>query len=827
MASAPHIIYQSAHVQLDFNRHSLRGTTTFWALYDENEDIPNQLFLNCRQCKVENVTVNNIECSFMHSDALKNLSAGGSDDSEPSFNGEELDLSFRAALELSRVGELRIEIPSDIRPSTLTTPKLPRRAPKEIVSRFEKLARVRHEIQNGDRGAHVLVFTINYSLVDPLDCWGGWSFGCYDNTRSDGLNSGRPNFVVSHAVTRHSSNISLRDVDGIRTWLPCIDDPGRQSIYDISITVPTFCKRGAGSVQGSSDTSAESSAMKYRVAGSGVLVAATPVAPGAGLVAACKEDCTTFRFITPHRIPACAIGVFIGVVKETFVLPLYQAQGHIWVASAASGDDEGTPSNTTTSSSGSTSSSGKADSKTSKSKSAGAGELSRGGTLAATIKHTFLGFDAAVRHVHKAISRRFPYSRCTIICIPDLECDFLSYDGLLCVNAKWLHGDNCIYMETPCHINLLHAYLYTWLKSAILLDSFSSEFLLHGAVGFLLNEYVEFLFGAEDARYRFYKQLQNVIAYEKTSNSFPLSCPFPEDYQRCGAVFSQYLQNKSVVLFHIMSHRLGGNVDVILKAIRNIVKTKEIIKHAPGSGTSSGQSNMAPPFLAPHTPSASGFASIGSGQATPISSPLPGTPSIASPMWLGSTSITREDSHLKDMNSSFTSATSSGRKRSGSMASVGSDHEDVAASWKMDPSELKSSTLSSAAAPSSGAMLSSPIEGAKPSPDHVPDFSLPPPPLSLLRQTSSTSSVGAPQYTAATLEEILWGSDFEGGNTSSGSFLADVRDMSGGAGAELNDMFLDQWVHAPGCMFLRAGVQVDVKNKKVDIALHQVIKLLL
>lgn len=818
MASPPHIIYQSAHIQLDINRHTLRGTTTFWALYDENEEIPRQLHLNCRQCKVENVAINNIECSFMHSDGLKNLSVGESDESGPSFNGEELDLSFRAALELSKVGELRIEIPSGIRPSVLPTPKLPRRAPKEIVSRFEKLDRLQHEIQNGDRGAHVLVVTMNYFISDPLDCWGGWSFGYFEKSKSESSNPLFSSPVVSHAVTRHGSCISLCDVDGIRTWLPCVDDPGRQSIFDISITVPTYCKSGSTQAQGSTNTSIDLSSMKYRVACSGILVTATPVAPGMGLITACKDECTTFRYITPHRIPACSIGVFIGTVKDTFVVPLYQAQGHIWVASNSiigGGDnisDSGMDSGI--------SSLSKGKGKISKSHSSGTGEAraSQGANLAATIKHTFLGFDAAVRHVHKSISRRFQYGRCTIICVPDLECDFLSYDGLFCVSSKWLHGDNCIYMETPCHINLLHAYLYTWLKSSILIDSFNSEFLIHGAVGFMLNEYIEFLFGAEEARYRFYKQLQNVICYEKTSNSFSLSCPFPEDYQRCGEVFSQYLQNKSVVLFHIISHRLGGNVDVVLKAIRNIVKTKEIIKHASGQSSS-----MAPPSLAPPTPSGGGHSSIGSGHVTPMLSPVPGTPSMASPMWQGSgnTSVVREDPHYKDMNMSFSSVMSSGRKRSDSIASVGSDHGDISSSWKIDPSELKASTLtggSVGAAPGSspgdvGKALSSPD-------DHVVDFTLPLPPPVLVRQTSSTSSVGAIRPPAS-LEELLWGADLEGGNTSNRSFLADIRDMSGGAGADLNDMFLDQWVHAPGCMFLRAGVHVDTKNKKVDIALHQ------
>ena len=44
------------------------------------------------------------------------------------------------------------------------------------------------------------------------------------------------------------------------------------------------------------------------------------------------------------------------------------------------------------------------------------------------------------------------------------------------------------------------AYLYSWLKSGILLSCYDAEHLVHGAVGFLLDVYVEHILGVEEGR---------------------------------------------------------------------------------------------------------------------------------------------------------------------------------------------------------------------------------------------------------------------------------------------------------------------------------------
>lgn len=653
-----------------------------------------------------------------------------------------MDINYRAALEVTRHGELQIQLPENLTSSRQPFPPLPNRAQKEISARFEKLQKVQHDIVGNISGKNrlLLVVNIEYHLKGPLRNWGGWSMNlqnCSHPTKKDAT-------LVTQCWTRHGGDPSLFSADGVRTWLPCIDDPSRQSIFDLSITIPTYCKSISDSERGRSE--------KYRVMCSGILVSSAP--------SVSHSNMTTYRFITPHRIPAYSLGVYIGVVKETFTTPLYQVQGHVWIAkyrAPCPSDDVLFLQST---------------------------EPIEDSHLSERVVHTLLGLDGAVRHVHKAIQRVFPYSRCTIIFVPELDSDFLSFDGFFLINSNWLLMESFIYLETPAHLLILQAYLSSWFKGALLMESFSAEFLLFGAIGFLIDEYVEHVFGAEESRYRFLKQYNSVIDYEKASASTPLALPFPEEYSRFSEFHLKYLQYKSTVIFHIICHRAGGHMEIILKAVKNIIKTREIQKGSRQSGEGPPPTPSHDGFMVPLMPGTPWYSPPSTPMFSVTSPPpsYPGTPIYAMPL---------SPHHGLE------------RKRSDSISSTGEGEipEEVSLTWKLDPTD--------------------PLEMAASSfyqrKDSLVEAFPPPPPVAT---HALSSNLDLPS--SLILEEALWGTDFRGGNSSAILFLADVKDISGGVATDLNDSFIDQFITHHGCMFLRAGVSVSTKHKKVDIALHQV-----
>ena len=195
------------------------------------------------------------------------------------------------------------------------------------------------------------------------------------------------------------------------------------------------------------------------------------------------------------------------------------------------------------------------------------------------VRHSTLGFDLSVRHLHKFVGHRLDHDLYTQIYVYDLEadngegCGFCAFDGFALVDATLvLHTEEQIYAETAAHTIQLTAYLYSWLKSALPIDSYEAEFIVHGAVGYLVSFYVEHIYGEEDSKYRYQKLLDTVLELEKAGKGRPLASCYPEPYDVFAPHFRQYLICKSTVLFHLLENMIGGK-DPMRIAFRQIMKS--------------------------------------------------------------------------------------------------------------------------------------------------------------------------------------------------------------------------------------------------------------
>jgi hypothetical protein len=119
------------------------------------------------------------------------------------------------------------------------------------------------------------------------------------------------------------------------------------------------------------------------------------------------------------------------------------------------------------------------------------------------IQHTTLGMDISLRLLHKFVGHRHDYDEVVMIFVPELGADYVAYDGFCLIDAKFLHTEADVTQETPTHMVLLEAYLYSWLQSSLPVAAYDCEFILHGTVGYLLNFYAEEVFGEDDGRLAF------------------------------------------------------------------------------------------------------------------------------------------------------------------------------------------------------------------------------------------------------------------------------------------------------------------------------------
>jgi hypothetical protein len=209
--------------------------------------------------------VNNITSQFKHNDALRTLSLRQDINS---FLAEEADSHYRTALEISRNGELQIIIPSLEAGKTDSMKNISRNCPPEVIARYDKLvkhynhfsAAVRDYgqdtstgadgIENNDsnKGSTLIQIKIVYRINKPVTrSIGGFVFRTSPSSSKvfENLFGTTSNSVVSDvAKCIYSTSYKygeLRDVDGIRCWLPCLDHSDQRYVFDISLSVPKDC----------------------------------------------------------------------------------------------------------------------------------------------------------------------------------------------------------------------------------------------------------------------------------------------------------------------------------------------------------------------------------------------------------------------------------------------------------------------------------------------------------------------------------------------------------------------------------------------------------
>lgn len=673
-----------------------------------------------------------MKCEFMLNDALRTLSTS----KKQSYSSEELDLNYRAALEISRNGELEITVP-DILSSKAKTEQpamLPRPCPKDVASRYDKLVRIYHALTALPKAQRDLgPDTSPLGMADPsYPTARSLVIGALlqvrivytlHNTAKKGSTGGTTSTEVGvvfrqppplaalfeSTLQRHKSvgcsatqkkappqqpsavsvytpsfsTGSLRDVDGVRCWMPCLDALDQRAVYDVSITAPRH----------------------WRVACAGKKLSTFLVANASQPGSMSTETDTTqykvSRFFTPNRIAAMSVGFYMGAV-EMYKMSLYKVRSRIWVttgmqdfvhtqkgswrsgtAEDGSADEDGDTnkescseddedcepvdlikplgdsyyagfkrrlpdhdnSNAVPSSSAALVSADEAE-RPSKRTRTEAGHVQISLTDAdvkvepvsvpptkgpkklefvpsrlygSKVHHSTLGLDISLRLLHKFTGHKFDYEEFTFVYVHDLGCDCVSYDGFAMIDARFLHGESEVYLETTAHMLLLQAYLYSWLKSALPICAYEAQFIIHGAVGYLLNFYAEEVYGEEDGRYRYQKMYDTVVALEKQGKGCPLASFFPESYDMFGLHCGTYLKCKSAVIFQLIENRVGGKEHMrislkqlirsppIYTAVQKPYKgaNKDIISNFQSLFEATGKGGMSPvlPHNTPPTPS--------------------------------------------------------------------------------------------------------------------------------------------------------------------------------------------------------------------------------
>lgn len=707
----PFVLYQSVALTVDMREESINATTNIWLGFRECTRDVKLLKLHCRQCNIKSVKVNGLPCNFNHVDPLACLlrvpsapaststSSFPSSSTPPSYTGEELDINMRGALEISREGELYIEISEEhrnLQPTINQLESLPSDAPVETHKRFSKLMHTFSSLSQGIMHVHsvpvpvtksadeegaedvgmegmeqccqhgnLMKVEIEYTLTAANTSSGNRSHTCgYSFVRS--LASGGQGRAVNPNPSQTQINSSksppaacfftcssggvgaLRDVDGVRCWLPCIDSPDQRAVYDVTITVPYEKQRS------------------WEVVCSGQLVSRR--------LAAHSPDSNSLvsihRYFTHTRIPAACLGIFVGRVEQYQMTMYKERTARFMVAmdiqdydpvdgEGGDGEDSITrrnrPGGRNLIDNEGLSDRGFEETKESvlmrvegnlhqhddesksfdgksmqesdndrmrkrvrfDGESTHSSHLSTQSSLLSSpasstsamsvstiyrdlVIHTTLGLDLALRFLHKSVGKSYDHTEYTQIFVPGLSSynnsgigsgcgamgDFISFDGFSLIDANLLHTQNEPHKETLAHLEQCTAYCYSWLKSALPITSYDCEFIIHGIVGYLLNIYCENVFGEDEGKYRQQKLKDVVSEWEKSDRACALAGGFPERHESLTPSHRQYVFAKSTVLIHLIENQ----------ALVNTADVNSIHEHM---RTALGQIIRSPPLYAP------------------------------------------------------------------------------------------------------------------------------------------------------------------------------------------------------------------------------------
>ncbi len=362
----PHVLYQSASIDVCLAEERLIGCTVLWLAFPEELSFGARFALHCR-ATVTDVLVNNKPAPFDQRDPLSRLDPHRT---QHNFSCVELDAHFRGALELSNEGELRIVIPTDSKSQSLPSLQpLPDNAPTDVVQAFRRLEALRVALgpdrlqSQGSQPPSELLMQVEVEDGPGSETAGGfrqllqvqifYELQCGEMKSSRSFGGGGVTFrrsaedesaleqdrlrtelgsmrraAISEPTCAYTlgpgAGGSLRDPDGVRFWLPCLDVLDQRCIFDLSFIAPSSC-----CVISSGKRVSVMPALSAGINSARASTFAVPTNVSSRVTVMATRQCS--RFVSAVRLPAAALGFFVGRC-ETYRMGLYRTNSRVWVA---------------------------------------------------------------------------------------------------------------------------------------------------------------------------------------------------------------------------------------------------------------------------------------------------------------------------------------------------------------------------------------------------------------------------------------------------------------------------------------------------------------
>jgi hypothetical protein len=502
------LLHHRLSINVNFHRHSLRGTSTVWVRKWclSGEGPPTTLCLHCRQCRVESVQVNGSDAKFEHLDPLVGVVRSKDRDAET------YDLLYRSELWKAAghdTGELCITVPTDESTAKVPDPPgpVPSGASGSVRARLAGVRGLLHmekrrpgETLPGREGYVARYFKIEvvYTLEDPQTglVW-----------RHSGNVSGAPASLEPHCHTTYFG--SGVDPDGPRCWFPCLDHVSVASAFEVELKlsspslVPVF---------------------------SGMLLE--------------HDKKGRFLFCTDAATTARGVGLAIGPFKVWFDPSAPRMKAYYLENGYAPGDG---------SNHGGTK-------RSRSSEEVGEEEDSSLTPFGRAVAHTMSHMLKAVRFVEEWLDVDYPFGTARVVFVAGMPCAFAPFGGLLLLRSDFVCHSKIPESDLLAQSRLVsvQGLVAGWVQDAIRLKGGSAKWIHHGITGYICERWVEMTQGAEEAQYRQWRAMREVARADQELGSPSINPPDPDAYilDSLDPALASFTRVKANTLMHMLEARI-------------------------------------------------------------------------------------------------------------------------------------------------------------------------------------------------------------------------------------------------------------------------------
>ncbi|CAM9321278.1 unnamed protein product [Ectocarpus fasciculatus] len=577
-------LYQCLDFEVDIDKSFLRGRTSIWLVHIPShgryDSYPTEVKLHCRQNEIKATKVNGCLCASTYMDSLEEVVSP-----EGYRDAETFDICYRAKLwasSQSNNGELKIQVPANVRKIPQLPPDLPETAPSAARARREETARLIHKTRQveerreakrkqGSRSGFAPQ-SPEISMMSPahpspgsnanMDSPAAMDVGdSSDDDNDDGhvesatveahrqrkreehakvvcvevewellhpcsgvvFKTAMEGFSANHMYTTYSH--APMDMDGPRCWFPCVDHASILISYDVTVRVASpkitaaFNGRLLESITLDDDDDDDGDA--------GVNGGVDGMADGNR-----TSYSTCYRFSTETLTAARAVGLAVGRFAAWDVPQSPRVKGLVLrAASAGGGGRAGTM-------------------KSERRRAVDNSLIAAAGSLLAHVP-------AAVSFLEDWLKADYPFKRCTQVFVEGLPDVFAPFGSLCLLKAELLctEDDRIPDGDLPgdARLSAVEVLLYGWVSTALRLEGGKHRWLVHGIAGHLLTKFAAELRGEEEKQHRLWSAVQKAVALDCDLGCPSISPPTADLYipDAIDPATAYYARLKAVLILHM------------------------------------------------------------------------------------------------------------------------------------------------------------------------------------------------------------------------------------------------------------------------------------